>query len=94
MSGQQSQSKTGKKQKNLYLSDQARQLLALLALNTGISETAVVELLIREKAARDGVALPQDQDTVVSSPRSLPDRRRKSDVGPQRESRGDAFDEL
>ena len=57
MSGQQSQSKSGKKQKNLYLSDQARQLLALIARNTGISETAVVELLIRDKAAKENAAL-------------------------------------
>jgi len=49
------QSKAGKKQKNLYLSDQARQLLATFSLNMGISETAVVELLIREKAARENV---------------------------------------
>ena len=54
----QPQSKAGKKQKNLYLSEQARQLLAVFSLNMGISETAVVELLIREKAARDNVALP------------------------------------
>ena len=52
------QSKAGKKQKNLYLSEQARQLLAVFSLNMGISETAVVELLIREKAARDNVTLP------------------------------------
>ena len=43
-------SKTGKKQKNLYLSSKARQLLASLSLKMGISETAVVELLVREKA--------------------------------------------
>ena len=52
------QSKAGKKQKNLYLSEQARQLLAVFSLNMGVSETAVVELLIREKAARDNVTLP------------------------------------
>ncbi len=57
MRKQQPQSKAGKKQKNLYLSDQARQLLATFSRNMGISETAVVELLIREKAARENVAL-------------------------------------
>ena len=57
---QKRQSKTGKKQKNLYLSDQARQLLTIIARRTGISETAVVELLIREKAARDNITLPQE----------------------------------
>ena len=56
---QPTRSKVGKKQKNLYLSDQARQLLAVFARNTGISETAVVELLIREKAARENVSLPE-----------------------------------
>jgi hypothetical protein len=45
-------SKTGKKQKNLYLSSKARQLLASLSLKMGISETAVVELLVREKAGQ------------------------------------------
>jgi len=55
---QQPQSKAGKKQKNLYLSDQARQLLASFSLNMGISETAVVELLIRDKAAKENAALP------------------------------------
>lgn len=60
MRNQKPLSKAGKKQKNLYLSDQARQLLAIFSLNMGISETAVVELLIREKAARENVALPMD----------------------------------
>jgi len=54
-------SKAGKKQKNLYLSDQARQLLAIFSLNLGVSETAVVELLIREKAARENVTLPTEE---------------------------------
>lgn len=53
-----SQSKAGKKQKNLYLSLQARQLLAALSTRLGISETAVVELLVREKAGRESIALP------------------------------------
>ena len=57
---QKPQSKAGKKQKNLYLSDQARQLLAIFSLNMGISETAVVELLIREKAAKENVAAPME----------------------------------
>jgi hypothetical protein len=55
-------SKTGKKQKNLYLSSQARQLLAALASGMGISETAVVELLIREKA---------DNETLTRSDRKV-----------------------
>ncbi len=50
-------SKAGKKQKNLYLSDQARQLLAGFSHNMGISETAVIELLIREKAAKDSAGV-------------------------------------
>ena len=52
------QSKTDKKQKNLYLSNHARQLLADFSRNMGISETAVIELLIREKAGSHKVALP------------------------------------
>jgi hypothetical protein len=56
------QSKAGKKQKNLYLSDQARQLLAVFSLNLGISETAVIELLIREKAAKENVSLPREEE--------------------------------
>jgi len=59
MTKAQPQSKAGKKQKNLYLSNQARQLLAVFARNTGISETAVVELLIREKAARENISVPE-----------------------------------
>lgn len=51
------QSKAGKKQKNLYLSHQARRLLAALSFRMGISETAVVELMIREKAARENIVL-------------------------------------
>ena len=58
---QQPQSKAGKKQKNLYLSDQARQLLALFSRNMGISETAVIELLVREKAARENIAVPVEE---------------------------------
>ena len=49
------QSKLEKKQKNLYLSAHARHLLAALSLTMGISETAVVELLVREKAARENL---------------------------------------
>ena len=52
------QSKVGKKQKNLYLSLQARQLLAALSVRMGISETAVVELLVREKAGQESIVLP------------------------------------
>ena len=57
------QSKSGKKQKNLYLSDRARQLLVIFARNMGVSETAVVELLIREKAEREAVVLPKSKTT-------------------------------
>lgn len=51
-------SKVGKKQKNLYLSLQARKLLAALSLKLGISETAVVELLVREKAGLENILFP------------------------------------
>ena len=51
-------SKAGKKQKNLYLSLQARKLLVALSIRMGISETAVVELLVREKAGRESIVLP------------------------------------
>ena len=58
----QRQSKLEKKQKNLYLSAQARRLLSALSLSMGISETAVVELLIREKAARENIAVPTTEE--------------------------------
>jgi hypothetical protein len=48
-------SKAEKRQKNLYLSLHARQLLATLSQQMGISETAVVELLVREKAQRENI---------------------------------------
>ena len=56
-SNQGMQSKTGKKQKNLYLSSHARQLLATLSLRMGVSETAIIELLVREKAARENITV-------------------------------------
>lgn len=59
-------SKMEKKQKNLYLSAHARQLLSELSLRMGVSETAVVELLVREKAARENL-------TVPSAPESAPE---------------------
>lgn len=49
-------SKVGKRQKNLYLSLQARQLLTTLSEQMGISETAVIELLVREKAQKENIA--------------------------------------
>lgn len=52
MGTQNKRSKTGKKQKNLYLSLKARRLLTALSLRMGISETAVVELLVRDKAEK------------------------------------------
>jgi hypothetical protein len=58
----QRQSKLEKKQKNLYLSAQARQLLSALSLSMGISETAVVELLVREKAARENITAPAREE--------------------------------
>ena len=50
-------SKADKKQKNLYLSAHARLLLDALSRKMGISETAVVELLVREKADREHIVL-------------------------------------
>jgi hypothetical protein len=64
----QRQSKMEKKQKNLYLSAQARQLLTALSLNMGISETAVVELLLREKAARENIVVPPRPEPAKQSP--------------------------
>jgi hypothetical protein len=57
-------SKTGKKQKNLYLSSEARRLLTALGLRMGVSETAVVELLVREKAARENITLSARKASV------------------------------
>lgn len=38
---------------SMYLSDEAQRLLALLAERFGIAKSAVVEMLIREKARRE-----------------------------------------
>jgi predicted transcriptional regulator len=40
---------------SIRLSDEAKRLLALLADQLGISQVAVLEILIREKAKREGV---------------------------------------
>jgi hypothetical protein len=63
-------SKMEKKQKNLYLSAQARQLLTSLSLNMGISETAVVELLLREKTAGGNTLVSPriEPETQTSAP--------------------------
>ncbi|HEX8833190.1 MAG TPA: hypothetical protein VF719_03260 [Abditibacteriaceae bacterium] len=46
-----------KKQVGIKLSADARKLREALSRKLGIDKTAVVELAIREKAARDGVTL-------------------------------------
>jgi len=43
---------TDKKFKNFRLTEEARRLLALLAQEGGISQTAIVETLIRKEARR------------------------------------------
>ncbi len=57
LQGGKTQAKADKKQKNLYLSRHARQLLGILSNSMGVSETAVVELLIREKAHREHIEI-------------------------------------
>lgn len=53
-----------RKQKTSFaLSEKARQLLAGLAEHYGISQTAVLEVVIRERAERQGVRLPDDGPT-------------------------------
>jgi len=44
-----------KKSTSFRLTPEARRLLEVLALKFGISQTAVLELLIREKAKRENV---------------------------------------
>jgi hypothetical protein len=46
-----------KQKTSVALSAEARQLLALMATKSGISQSAVLELAIREKAKREKVAL-------------------------------------
>jgi len=60
MNEQPAQSKAGKRQKTLYLSSHARQLLAVLALGMGVSQSDVIELVIREKAAREQIVLRKE----------------------------------
>ena len=76
-------SKTEKKQKNLYLSAHARQLLAVLSHDLGISETAVVELLVREKAARENIVAPA---RIRTPDEERPGRVVSPDDGKSRES--------
>ncbi len=40
---------------SVRLSDDAKRLIKLMAAKLGISQTAVIELAIREKARREGV---------------------------------------
>ena len=44
-----------KRSTSLRLSPEAKRLLALLAQTLGISQTAVMEIAIRDKAKREGV---------------------------------------
>jgi len=39
----------------MYLSDEAQRLLALLAAQNGVSKSAMLEFIIREKAKREKV---------------------------------------
>lgn len=47
--------KTGKQKTSVSLSQEARRLLERLAEKSGISQSAVLELAIREKAKSEGV---------------------------------------
>jgi len=44
-----------KKPTSVRLSDDAKRLIAKLSLKLGISQTAIIELAIREKAKREGI---------------------------------------
>jgi len=46
---------SNKTQTNIYLSDEAREALQALATRDGVSQSAVVEMLIREKARKEGL---------------------------------------
>lgn len=48
---------------SVALSDEARQLLALMAEKGSISQSAVLELAIRERAKREKVTLPKEGDS-------------------------------
>ena len=46
---------SNKTQTNIYLSDEAREALQALAERDGVSQSAVVEMLLREKARKEGL---------------------------------------
>lgn len=43
------------KKTSITISDEAKKLLEELAKKYGVSQTAIIELLVREKAKQDGV---------------------------------------
>jgi predicted transcriptional regulator len=53
---------------SIRLSDEAKRLLALLAEAFGISQVAVLEILIREKAKKEGVKGPKATRREVVDP--------------------------
>lgn len=48
---------SNKTQTNIYLSDEARDALKALAERFGVSASAVVEMLVREKARKEGLKI-------------------------------------
>lgn len=50
--------KPNNRQRSFRLSDEAYTLLELLARKQGINRTAMLEILIREKAESEGVTVP------------------------------------
>ena len=47
---------------NVRLTPYAKRLLAALAKESGLTQTAVIETAIREKAKRDNVTVPKDEE--------------------------------
>ena len=48
---------TNKTQTNIYLSDEAREALKALAERAGVSQSAVVEQLVRKEARKEGLKI-------------------------------------
>lgn len=54
-----------KKQKNLFLSLQARWLLAHYERELGVRESGVIENILREKAKSDQLVLPSEEQMIA-----------------------------
>jgi hypothetical protein len=61
-----------KRKTSLAISDESRQLLAIMSEKSGISQSAVLELAIRERAQREKISLLEDAPAAAATERGLP----------------------